>query len=291
VDLIDRMREVPMTPTTYLSITTTVGCPVQCLKYCPQELITAAYKGPRVMTLDMFRNFMKTIPATTPLYVGGFSEPLMNQDTIAMMEWANEQGYQIRLFTTMAGVKAKDIDRLCAIPYDMFVLHLPDPHGIAHIPMTQEYLENFREIITRVKNLRFMNMGIDFVTNHREDVARRIKFGEQFRNKRTCVFMEYPRYELMPNGEMYFCCECSCLSMRIGNLYVNTYPELVAQHQKLSDMYRNNPDSICQSCCLSEPYWRRQIQITASDIKHFITGGKMIKEIPPASWIWERVFR
>jgi hypothetical protein len=242
------------------------------------------------MTLEMFKSFMRTIPKTTALYVGGFSEPLQNQEAISMMEWANEQGYPIRLFTTMVGVKAKDIDRLCAIPYDMFVLHLPDPHGIAHIPTTQEYLENFREIVTRVKKLRFMNMGLDFVTNHREDVARGKTFGERFRNKRTCVFMESPRYELMPNGEMYFCCECSCLSMRIGSLYENTYPELEARHTGLSEMYRNDPDSICQYCCLSVPYWPKKISDTLEDTKNRITGGKMIKEMPIIKIVWQLMF-
>ena len=279
-----------MKPDTYLSITTQIGCPVQCLKHCPQELITASYKGDRVMTLAMFKEFMQTVPTTLPIYVGGFSEPLQNQEAIAMMEWAHERGHPIRLFTTMVRVKAKDIDRLCAIPYDMFVLHLPDPHGIAHIPMTQEYLENFREIVTRVKKLRFMNMGIDFVTNHREDVARGSWDGPKFHNKRTCVFMEAPRYEILPNGEMYFCCECSCLSMRIGSIYENTYPELAAKHKALSEMYRNDPASICQSCCLSEPYWRHRLSLALSDTKERITGGKMIKEIPPVSWIWGRVF-
>lgn len=276
---------------TYLSITTVIGCPVMCLKYCPQELIIRSYNGNPRMTLEQFKQFIKDVPITTSLYFGGFSEPLVNQETIAMMEYASELGYPIRLFTTMVGLKHNDIDRLCSIPFDMFVLHLQDAEGIAHIDMNQEWLENFRDVKKRIKRFRSMDMNsVDFSTNHREDVARGVEFQSRFKTKRTCVFMKDPRYELMPNGEMYFCCECSCLSMRIGSLYKNTYTDLAAKHEMLSKQFRNDPNSLCWNCCLSEPYWKYQLSNTMRNIKYNITNGKPIKETRLIKPFWDVLF-
>jgi hypothetical protein len=282
-----------MTPliTTYLSITTIVGCPVQCLKYCPQELIVASYKGDKAMTLDMFRSFISTVPASTDLYIGGFSEPLVNQEAVAMMEWASTRGHRIRLFTTLVGFKREDVERLCRIPYEMVVLHLPDAFEISHIPITDEYLYNLGYITKHVKNLRFMNMGdLDFITNHREDVARGIDWGWHTTNKRFCAFMESPRYELMPNGEVYFCCECSCLTMRVGSLYENTYPELAAKHEALSRQYRNDMDSLCSRCCLSQSYYKAKTLSAIMRTKDTLTGGIPIKDTRVFKILFGRLF-
>jgi sulfatase maturation enzyme AslB (radical SAM superfamily) len=272
---------------TYLSVTTIIGCPVQCLKYCPQELITKTYKGKRAMTLSDYKAFIEHVPASTPIYMGGFSEPLVNQETIAMLEWTAEKGHDIRMFTTGIGLKPEDVKRFCRIPYDILVLHEPDAEGIAHIPGTKDYLENMHYIKTHVKRWRSMHMGPpDFDTNHREDVARGTWNQPRYRTKRSCLFMEAPRYELMPNGEMYFCCECSCLSMRIGSLHETPYNKLVEQHQYFVRRFRNDPESICQNCCQSFPLWQRNAERAILKTKYALTGGRMIKELPVIRRLW-----
>ena len=281
-----------MTPkpvTTYLSITTIAGkCPVNCKKYCPQELIWKNYSGNTRMTLQQLQRFTADIPRTTSMYIGGFSEPFMNPETVSMLEWLNQEGFNIRLFTTGVGLKKKDLDRVCMIPFDMFVLHEPDACGIAHIPYHKDYGWILWNLKTRIKNFRSMNMNpIDFETNHREDVARGEWFQAKFRLTRTCLFMKYPRYELMPNGEVYFCCECSCISMGIGNMNLTPYNELVKKHEEFVKEFRGNPKSICQNCCLSIPKWKDDITIFINKLK----GEVPLKERPVLKQIWDIVMK
>jgi hypothetical protein len=271
----------------YLSVTTVVGCPVQCTKYCPQELITKTYRGKRIMPFRDYQQFVNPVPLSTAIYIGGFSEPLVNPETIDMLEWTAARGHDIRMFTTLVGLSAEDVERFCRIPFNLLVLHMQDAEGIAHIRMDQEYLENLRYVLAHTKNIRFMHMGPpDFATNHREDVARGTWHQPKYRTKRTCMFMDAPKYELMPNGEMYFCCECSCLSMRIGSLYETPYNKLIENHRHFVQRFRNDPDSICQSCCQSEPLWRRNANQYIENTKYRITGGRMLKEVWGLRELW-----
>jgi hypothetical protein len=55
-------------------ITTQNGCSVQCLKYCPQELITSRYKGKRHLSLEVFKQFISTVPSSVQITFAGFVE-------------------------------------------------------------------------------------------------------------------------------------------------------------------------------------------------------------------------
>ena len=285
----------------YISITTNVpekGCSVYCKKYCPQELIAKHYKGERYMSVDSLQRFLLGVnPKTTALYFGGFTEPLANPQTVDMMEWAHQEGYQVLLFSTFAGFDPRLMERLVKIPFALFVWHLPDPEGIAHIPLNEEYWQNFKGAIKGIKRRKFMDMSeMNFETNHREDIARELEvYGKivsikPHTSKRGCVFLDYPRYELMPNGEMYFCCETSCLTMRVGSLYENTYRELEALHPKLAKQYREDRNSLCYYCCQSEPYWKRTIREGFGKMKERTTGGVPLKEMPVLKGIYGRIF-
>jgi len=56
-------------------ITTQIGCSVQCLKYCAEELNTSRYKGERHLSLEVFKQFISTVRSSVRITFAGFVEP------------------------------------------------------------------------------------------------------------------------------------------------------------------------------------------------------------------------
>ena len=39
----------------FIEVTTSIGCPVNCFPYCPQEQLLKRYKGSRSFSMDDFK--------------------------------------------------------------------------------------------------------------------------------------------------------------------------------------------------------------------------------------------
>ena len=244
-------------PPSYLEITTKIGCSINCLKYCPQETIIKNYKGNTLMTLDQFKHFMKTVPTNLPIFFSGLCEPFLNPQTTDMIIWAHHQGHPISIFSTLTGLTPTNAERIISIPIDKFVLHLPDAYGNAKIPQTQDYFETRSIIETNVKHLEYMNMGWNFVSNCCEDMARG-RVTTLKKGRRLCNFLESPAYQLLPNGNVFFCCMVRGQTEMVGNLNEETYQDLVNKYPVISERLQKDPNSICHICNVSEKYWVRK---------------------------------
>lgn len=103
-----------------MEITPIVGCSVNC-RYCPQKLfINEYYKTNKFrknrMSLEEFKICLEKLPLNTLVEFAGFVEPFLNEYSIDMMEYANQLGYRMTLFTTLVGLKLDDIHRILKIP-------------------------------------------------------------------------------------------------------------------------------------------------------------------------------
>jgi hypothetical protein len=263
----------------YIEFTTMIGngkggpCIVKCLRYCPQELIVSQYKGEKILSLEMFKSLMRTVPVGMPVFFSGRSEPFQNQQTIDMIEWAHARGNPVTIFSTCTGLKPDDARRLVKIPLDKFVLHLPDAYGNAKIPQTQDYFETRSIIETNVKHLEYMNMGWKFASNQCEGMARE-NTPVRKKGRRACFFLEKPGYQVQPNGEVSFCCMVRGLTEIVGNLNENTYPELAARHAEISERLATDPRSICHRCLIGEKYWLWKL----TEFKNKTFGGRSIMQ-------------
>jgi hypothetical protein len=259
----------------YIEFTTQMGCRVACLKYCPQELIVAGYKGEPKLSLEAFKKFLSTVPKETDVYFSGVSEPFQNQETIDMIEWAHEKGHLITIYSTLTGLIPEHADRLVKIPIKKLVLHLPDAYGNARIPNHDRAYQISRSIVEGgIKNIEFMNMGQTFISNQCEGMAR----GTTPTRKawrRTCFFLERPGYQVRPNGEVTFCCMVRGLSEVVGNLNDSTYPELASRHKEFSLRMSTEYDSICHRCTIGENYWVWRM----TKLKEWALGGRTIRQV------------
>ena len=237
----------------YLEVTTQIGCRVACLKYCPQELITSKYSGERTLSKKAFEAYINTVPPNVTIWFGGVSEPFQNPECIDMILYAYAKGHTIRVSSTLVGMPIEDARILAKLPIDLFVLHLPDADGVAKINITPEYLEVLGIILGGVKNLQFMNMGYGFVTNKCEEMARGTTDVHKI-GRVMCEYMETPSYQLMPNGDVYFCCMVRGLTERVSSLSRNTYGHLVSLHPSQSLRLQCDESSICHRCVASQNY-------------------------------------
>ena len=145
-----------------MEITPIVGCTINC-KYCPQNTFLEQYyknnkKRKRILTLEDFKICLNKMPINTLIEWAGFVEPFINKDSIDMMYYASEKGYDMTLYTTLVGLSEEQLQRVLKLPFKQVVLHTADKYGYANIPITQSYL-NMLNIITEAKK----DNGLPFV--------------------------------------------------------------------------------------------------------------------------------
>ena len=99
-----------------------------------------------------------------------------------------------------------------------------------------------------------MNMGGCFKSDGHEEYFRGTQTGKKT-GRVICFRHILPNYIMMPNGDVYFCCQTKGLTGKVGSLYENTYPELLAKFKTISERLQTEPESICHYCTISESYW------------------------------------
>ena len=222
-------------------------------------MITKKYRGERILTLGKFIDILDKLPNRIPINFSGVCEPFSNPYTTDMILYAHKKGHLIIVFSTLVGLKSSDAIRLSVIPFEEFVLHMPDASGNSNIPLTQDYFSTLGIILYNIKNLSFMSMREPFVSNNAEKIAREEKC-TIYNERVICFRHEIPNLNMMPNGNVYFCCICRGVNEKVGSIYENTYKDLVEKMKNQSIRMQNDKTSICHKCGYAIPYWRYQLR-------------------------------
>jgi hypothetical protein len=250
-----------------LDIVFGIGCSVQCVKYCPQEVLIKYHKGMPKLTLDNFKRYIKTIPKDELLIMAGVSEPFVHPEAVDIILYAHEQGYQMNLFTTLVGLKVEDTRKLLDIPFNRVVLHLPDCYGNAKIPMTQDYLESLYLFLTHFENLDIMSMGKNFVTDCNEKMHR----GEPRPHKNyriMCPMLSERSYMMLPDGIVSLCCYYRGIGGFVGDLNTESYQVLSDRFSSISKQYQYDTNTLCHICNVAERYWWYHFKKPISGVLH-----------------------
>jgi hypothetical protein len=207
----------------YLEIATEIGCPVNCLKYCPQEVLTSKYFGEKTLSLDNWGIVLGHIPKKLPLVFSGFCEPFANTRVIDLIEMAYKAGHPLGIFTTLYQASHNDVEKLVKYPYLEFWLHLPDGEAMK-VPLSQEYKDNVFTVLQNVRNLHLVIMNDLFVSNNRENATR----GLYTKRKPVtyCSKLKHPQFVLLPNGDMSLCSNDFGLWHILGNLLIESYEDV-----------------------------------------------------------------
>lgn len=260
-------------PAPTMEITTIIpekGCVVDCV-FCPQRVLEKVYTGTRILTLDAFKTLLARIPQDVRITFAGFTEPWMNKYCTEMVVHAHAQGHPVSVFTTGIGVSVKDLEQIVDIPYHGnpnggFTLHLPDSELLARHPITPGYLKTLEWLKHnhhRIQNFTTMTMGqVHPSVKHLFDWApsfemwsragnlvresllkpKLINLKERwnavhYEGARTCGCVEHLYHNVMlPNGDVSLCCMDYGLDHILGNLYTQSYEDVIPEAQSCRDI-------------------------------------------------------
>jgi len=263
-----------------VEITTNIGCRVQC-KFCPQDdsmsnyamkndLEQIKFGNPVLMSYPTFVKIIKKIPKNVLIRFSGFTEPFLNPECGKMIKYANDNGHQIQLYSTLVGMTSNDVDILNAANPQKFVIHLADSEKYAKIPLTL-HKEILKKIVSsHMENVFFMTMGtipdeikniigMDVKASEMVDWAGHIDFGRKT-NRITgpilCTMNKSRNNRdippiILPNGDVVLCCKDWSMDYVLGNLLNCIYDELFQSktyNEVIKKMRSENDDIICRNC-------------------------------------------
>jgi hypothetical protein len=207
----------------------------------------------------------------------GFTEPWQNKYATDMLLYAHEKGHPISVFTTGVGLSIEDCKAIADVPFagnpnGGFCLHLPDSEMLAKHPITPGFiktLEWMRDNNHRIQNFQVMSMGPELHPSikhifesapyyqmysragnlHREALLKPqlITLKDRWNavthadGNRTCGCVEHLYHNvLLPNGDVSLCCMDYGLDHIIGNLFEQSYEDVIPQDQTTYEL--------CNSC-------------------------------------------
>lgn len=242
-----------------LEITTQIGC-LNC-NYCPQELLLSRYSGVKRMSFKTFKTCIDKLSATVNIHFSGFSEPFLNPDAVDMIGYAFNNNHKIVVYTTTIGLTEKKIEQLTAYIFKEFVVHVPDMETIFNENIwlrNIKYLEKY--------NIKFIFLQIaPGILRIKKWFNSLNKYTKIYQNKitRACLSQEYKsghikcngnRFNqnvLLPNGDIYLCCEDYGLEYKLGNLLEQDYKDLFKSdtHKKImAGLEDDSIDILCRKC-------------------------------------------
>lgn len=257
------------------SIDVNNGCVVDCV-YCPQRTLQQSYSGEKFLSLENFKLAVDKIPQEIRITFAGFTEPFLNPACTDMILYAHEKGHAVSVFTTGIGMRVKDFKRIKHIPFagqpnGGFTLHVPDADYKAKHPITDEYIELIEYMYMRWRKNELINFNVMAMGKPHESVAhlwsapsvptmwsrsgnlfhealfkpelmnRSHEFNAVYHGEQpmTCKCVEELYHNVMlPNGDVSLCCMDYGLKHIIGNLFEQTYEEVVPKRHTCFDLCR-----------------------------------------------------
>ncbi len=256
-----------------LEITTRIGCKNNC-SYCPQELLIKSYKTRShqfEMPLDLFKMCLDKVPKDVRIDFSGMAEPWLNKRCTDMIQYTYETGFELVVYTTLVGMEVEDIERISAIPFKRFEVHLPDADSLTKITVNDEYLRKVEKIIgSGMSGLAFMTIGklhprlkkivgSDFSEN--EVISRAGNLtdysGMNLQERLSGIIYcdscgsDFNHNVLLPNGDVIVCCMDYAMQYVIGNLAETGYSDLF-KSDIISEMRKklidDEGDIFCRYC-------------------------------------------
>lgn len=231
-----------------LEITTTTGCIVGC-SYCPQDKFADRQRKvshSKHLSLEDFKRCLARVPTSVDISFAGYSEPWLNPDCTEMVAQASARGYGIRIFTTLVGMKERDLQRLQALRLRVFVVHVFDDGAYMNSRLVGD---KFRDLVRQlvdadIPSIRFVVLGeahpdiVDIIPTEAlvrsRPVSSRggavdpkiVEPRQPVVGALTCVDERQYRDVLLPNGDVTLCSINFERRHVFGNLLCDEYADL-----------------------------------------------------------------
>jgi len=229
----------------WIEITTKIGCKNMC-SYCPQSDFLNVYKDvKKTMSIEDFKMLISNVNKDIQIHFSGFSESMLNDESIDMMIHAWREGYEVVLYSTLVGFTLEKAIKLrdSGMIFNHTRLHEFDGIGFDK----QEFDEKCKMFIDNVKTRDhhvFRVLNPTSRGGHLRNIGR--KYG-RIRCGGNRVFNNV----LLPNGDVFLCCSDWSLKHKIGNLYKNHYASEEFNLARTSILQLQEPqdsDVLCRTC-------------------------------------------
>lgn len=251
-----------------LEISVNAGCKVNC-NYCPHQKTVSHLKNSNYkMTVQIFKECLKTVPNNVEICFAGYSEPFLNDECMEMILYANQKKYPILIYTTTVGLDVSMLQKIEHIKFKSFEVHMPSKSGNENIIIDQNYKEILWSIYEKINEVHFT-----FVCNNPGDEllellpfvsSNFIHIEEAHSRAGNNTFITHPIKEgsllcdvdlshnvLLPNGDVSICCQDFSAKHIIGNLINQNYGDIF-QSKSFLDFGRmmsiKNSDILCRKC-------------------------------------------
>lgn len=272
-----------------MEITTRIGCLVAC-EACPQALLVKRYAAKKrkgmgsEMSFGVFRHCVNRLPRSCVIVFSGMCEPFLNRRCADMIRYASKSGRRIDLYTSLAGMKRRDFQKIRDIPFGNVVLHIPDREGRTKIACTQDYFRLLDAMLgAKRKNGKPLVTGISchgHPEKRVEQYLRRYGFSEKepdimidragnLKDKKLgsqsvtgalfCTRSAFYNHNvLLPDGSVLLCCMDYGMRHVYGNLLESDYRELMrnaARREVIKACGQSGGgDALCRRCTAAIAY-------------------------------------
>lgn len=227
-----------------LEITTKIGCVNMCY-FCPQDKLIEAYDGPEYMDYLKYLAMLENVPSRVRIDFSGYCESWLNPMAADMMKTAITQGRSTVLYTTLVGFGEKQVEILKGLVFVEVVFH--EFPGVNKVEFEQKkalFRANIDSLIFR-----------DQVMEKKWQWSRagNVWDMEEKKGKFHCLFAgkAFDHNVVLPNGDVYLCCQDYSLKHKIGNLLTTRFEDL--DRQTIYDLSnQENSPAICRRCELAQ---------------------------------------
>ena len=228
------------------------------------------------MTFELFKACVDKLNTDVILDFTGFYEPFLNPECSDMLIYGHDNGFSIRVSTTLMGLTAKNISQIESIPFIKFAVHLPENKNLTRIETNHEYMEVLASLIeSDISNIAFhVHEGADGPEQAHSTIqklliekgitaedrwittrAGNIEIGwKSSPVRKTGPLQICPRLfqnVLLPNGDLALCCMDWGLNHVIGNLLVEDYDSIFEsdEFRRILEGYEDDTiDILCRQC-------------------------------------------
>lgn len=221
------------------------------------------------MSMETFTKCINKLPSEVEVHFSGFAEPFFNPLCAEMIAYARKvSGKHVQLYTTLMGLKQSDISKLIYADLTFIRVHVPDSVGLV-IP-DDDWIRQHDLFVTAGLERSYMAMGpltprieeymrsfyytVDMPTmlSRGGSVERVASYRRE--GKLKCAMNRWHNNVLLPNGDVYVCCNDYGLSCKVGNLITEDYPTIWERADAFDKAAAaGNAPEICRLCEWAAP--------------------------------------
>ena len=232
-----------------------------------------------LLSRDGFKKHLDALPKDIYIFWTGFAEPLQCPEFHHFVDLATERGIISEISTTLFSPNSANIESLCNREhFSRISLHLPDDDGEMKAHIDQEYLNRldfvvkeclrpgdhihffgrlhskilsyFKEPSTAklLKDISVSEIPLDSkegLTSRAGNLSQNGADQNQVTDSVLCAAKRLRQPVLLPNGDLYLCCMDYSLSSPIGNIYRDSYEDIVESNIRA---FSNSQPDICHKC-------------------------------------------